>query len=87
MICVSCGAHVERPHPYRRGQPAICARCALVPREAIAYCDRCHTWRACRWLAGQWLCITKRHSCFAIALRENGARRLLGAVKEGEHGG
>ncbi len=26
----------------------------------------------------------KRRSCFAAALRENGARRLLGAIKEGD---
>ena len=85
MTCVSCGSPVVQAAPRRRGQPAICARCALTASEAIACCDRCHTWRSCRWLAGRWLCVTRRRSCFAAALRENGARRLLGAIKEGEH--
>ena len=56
-----------------------------VETAAVAKCARCQTWRTCRWLAGKgWLCVTKRRSCFAAALRENGARRLLGAIKEGQ---
>ena len=83
MTCVSCGAVV--PGPARRGQPPVCARCALAVSEAVACCARCSTWRSCRWLAGHgWLCVARRRSCFTAALRENGARRLLGAIKEGD---
>jgi len=36
MTCVSCGSPVVQAAPRRRGQPAICARCALTASEAIA---------------------------------------------------